>query len=244
MRALSAAELLSVWERGFGLPPHERALSLLAMACPESSAGELSSLTIGERDGRLLTLREWTFGKELSALMTCPACENSLEVSFYVSDITVTPEAQAADTHSLYLNDYDVLFRLPNSTDLAALHGSVSVAEGERVLLARCLLSARKGDAEVGVSELPVEVLDAIAAEMDTLDPQANVQLEPECVHCGHRWKTTFDIESFFWSEIQAWAARTLREVHSLAQAYGWREAEILALSPQRRRFYLEMLAT
>ena len=62
MRALSAAELLSVWERGTGQPPHERALSLLAAACPESSRDELAILSIGERDKRLLTLRAWTFG--------------------------------------------------------------------------------------------------------------------------------------------------------------------------------------
>jgi hypothetical protein len=33
-----------------------------------------------------------------------------------------------------------------------------------------------------------------------------------------------------------------LREVHILASAYGWREDDILAMSPARRRIYLEML--
>lgn len=233
-----------MWERSTGLPPHGRGLALLAAACPESSAAELSALSIGERDSRLLTLREWTFGKELSALLSCPACENSLEVGFSVADIRVAPKAQTSETHSLYLNDYDVLFRLPNSLDLAALSEGGSVLEGERRLLTRCVLSARRGDLEVGAGELPFEIFDAVAAAMDELDPQANVQLESECVHCGHRWKTTFDVESFFWSEIQAWAVRMLREVHGLARAYGWSEAEILSLSPQRRRFYLEMLET
>ena len=37
--------------------------------------------------------------------------------------------------------------------------------------------------------------------------------------------------------------ARILREVHTLAAAYGWSEAEILALSPARRRVYLELAA-
>jgi hypothetical protein len=33
-----------------------------------------------------------------------------------------------------------------------------------------------------------------------------------------------------------------LREVHVLASANGWSEAEILALSPQRRQRYLEIV--
>jgi hypothetical protein len=33
-----------------------------------------------------------------------------------------------------------------------------------------------------------------------------------------------------------------LREVHTLAWAYGWREADILAMSPARRQFYIELV--
>ena len=244
MRALSAAELLSVWERGLAQPPHTRALSLLAMACPESSFDELSVLSVGERDARLLTLREWTFGSELSGLLNCPACGKRLELAFHLADIRVTSEHKPTDAHSLRLDNYEVRFRLPNSLDLAALADSESVAAGEKLLLKRCLLSARYQDAEVSAEELPVEVLDAIAVEMNDADPQANVQLQPACVQCGHRWQAAFDIEAFFWTEIRAWAERTLREVHTLAQAYGWREADILNMSPQRRQFYLEMLST
>lgn len=245
MRALSAAELLSAWERGLARPPHERALTLLAAACPESSFDELSALSVGERDARLLTLREWTFGPDLSGLMTCPACGNPLELAFQLADIRVEAGgAQPAGAHALHLNDYDLRFRLPNSLDLAALAGSENVAAGEKLLLKRCLLSARHHDADVSSEELPFEILDAIVAAMDAADPQANVQLQPECVQCGHRWQTAFDIESFLWAEIQAWAARILREVHTLARAYGWREADILNLSPQRRQLYVEMLST
>jgi hypothetical protein len=51
-----------------------------------------------------------------------------------------------------------------------------------------------------------------------------------------------FDIASFFWTEIAAEAKRLLGEVHILASAYGWREADILSLNPLRRRFYLEAI--
>ena len=42
------------------------------------------------------------------------------------------------------------------------------------------------------------------------------------------------------WSDLTDWVGRTLTEVHQLARAYGWSEAEILAMSGWRRRWYLE----
>jgi hypothetical protein len=32
-----------------------------------------------------------------------------------------------------------------------------------------------------------------------------------------------------------------LYDVHALASAYGWREADVLAMSPMRRQVYLEL---
>ena len=79
--------------------------------------------------------------------------------------------------------------------------------------------------------------------QMAEVDPQANLQLDLSCPACGHRWQVLFDIGSFFWSELNAWAQRLLAEVHVLASAYGWREADILNLSPSRRQFYLGLIS-
>lgn len=77
---------------------------------------------------------------------------------------------------------------------------------------------------------------------MARADPQADVRLAIACPSCGHQWQGIFDIVTFFWSEIESWASRILHEVHLLALAYGWHEREILALSPRRRQFYLDMV--
>jgi hypothetical protein len=83
--------------------------------------------------------------------------------------------------------------------------------------------------------------VDAVIARMAEADPQADVQLDLSCPACRHRWLAVFDIVSFLWSEIDASARRTLQDVHRLATAYGWREPDILALTPWRRQVYLEM---
>jgi hypothetical protein len=64
------------------------------------------------------------------------------------------------------------------------------------------------------------------------------------CPECGRRWEVVFDIGGFLWAEINDWAEHTLRTVHSLAEAYGWSEREILNLSPLRRQLYLGMVSS
>ena len=51
-----------------------------------------------------------------------------------------------------------------------------------------------------------------------------------------------FDVVSFLWAELEAWAVRTLQEVHTIAGFYGWSEEAILNLSSVRRQAYLRML--
>ena len=77
---------------------------------------------------------------------------------------------------------------------------------------------------------------------MADADPQADVRLAVTCPSCGTGWEVPFDAGSFLWSEVEAWARRTLLEVHQLAAAYGWSEAEVLALGPRRRQAYLELV--
>jgi hypothetical protein len=255
MRALSAVELLEAWERGRGQPSFQRALILLSVACPELTTDQLAQLSIGERDAQLLALRQLTFGSQLVSLANCSSCGQQLEVSFQVEEIRLASEADPAKEMqgafgkeafkplSTNRNDYEVLFRLPNSLDLAALAGSLDTSAGQQLLLQRCVLSARHLDVEVNASQLPAEILETIASRMEEADPQANVQLNLSCLQCGHLWQAVFDIESFFWTELQVWAERLLREVHLLARAYGWREADILAMSPYRRQVYLGMVS-
>jgi hypothetical protein len=255
MHALSAAQLLTAWEQGQGQPSFQRALILLSIACPEVTTDELAQLSIGARDARLLDLRESTFGSQLVSLSNCSACGEQLEFSFKAEEIRQASESEKAKeiregsnkeafpTLSIYLKEYEVLFRLPNSLDLAAIASSHNMSASQKLLLQRCILSVRLCDQEINSSQLPVEVLEAISARMEEEDPQANVQLNLSCLQCGHLWPAAFDIESFFWTELQVWAERLLQEVHVIARAYGWREADILAMSPYRRQFYLGILS-
>jgi hypothetical protein len=243
MRVLSAAELLTVWEQGVGQRPSQRALALLALACADDALPErLALLSIGQRDEQLLRLRERLFGPSLAALSACPACSEALEFAVNAADLRVVPAAEPAETMELADADYAVQFRVPNSLDLATLDPAADRQANIRHLLKRCVTHARRGGAEIAVEDLPPEAIATIPARMAEADPQADVQLDLVCPQCEHRWQTPLDIVSFFWSEINAWALRILNDVHSLASAYGWPEADILALTPARRQAYLELV--
>jgi len=242
MQALSGQEILSIWELGLEQHPLDRALTMLRVAFPEWPWDELVTLSIGQRDDLLLTIREYTFGSRLMGLAVCPECQDRLEFTIEIADIHTAQGVQPVDQeYQLTVDDYELRFRLLNSTDLTAIVGCRDVLTARRLLIERCVVQARQNGAEVDRATLPETVSSALARNMIKYDPQAEVVLDLSCAACGQRWQTLFDIVLFLWSEICAQAKRLLREVHTLAQSYGWHEADILSMSAARRQIYLEM---
>lgn len=242
MRPLSAHDLLRVWEVGEDQHPLDRALTLLAAACPELTWDELAALSVGQRDARLFTLREQTSGPRLNGFAQCPRCGERLEFDVAVADLRVAEEPDAEEeARELVTDGLALRFRLPNSRDLAALLGCQDPAVTRSLLAQRCVLQASRDGVPVAGSELPAKAISRLAQRMAECDPQAEVLLGLHCPACDHGWQALFDIVAFFWAELAAQANRLLREVHTLARAYGWREADILSMSARRRQLYLEM---
>jgi len=243
MISFTTADLLTAWERGLSQSGSRRLLTLLTAVCSEMSEEQLLTLPIGQRDGLALRLRELLFGSQLTSVAICPVCTEQLEFMLNVADIKVAanPTTQTTQTPlTLALDGFELGFRLPDSQDLLVIETISRVDEARKLLLERCLLSVARNGQVCKVDSLPEEILDKVEAAMSVADPQAEVQLDLSCPACQHKWLATFDIASFLWSEINVWAQRLLNEVHLLAKAYAWREADILAMSPTRRRFYLE----
>jgi hypothetical protein len=240
MRALSATELLDLWERGLRQPPARRVLALLEAASPDLSPSEIAELPIGRRDAHLLELRELLLGGDFTIVISCPACGEQLDSTFRTVDIRAGATA-VEPAQGLEVDGCRVAFRLPASDDLIALSRVTDRAAARRTLLNRCVLKAERDGESIDATSLPAHVVAAVAARMAAADPQADVELDLSCPVCAHAWRSAFDVAGFFWQEIHAWAKSMLRDVHALARAYGWREADVLALSPTRRQIYLEL---
>jgi hypothetical protein len=241
LRPLSTSELLEVWERGLAEHPVERAHSLLAVACPGTPREELRRLTVGQRDACLFVLRGLTFGPQAVGLATCPDCSERHELVFPLADLGVIPAGKPDDVLEFAEGGIELSFRLPNSADLAAIGDQTDPTRARLRLFERCLLSVRRDGSGIAASELPDQIIDLVSERMGQADPQGDVEIALCCKSCNREWQEPFDILSFFWTEIHAWANKILMEVHSLASSYGWSEADILAMHPWRRHFYLEM---
>ncbi|HEX3402223.1 MAG TPA: hypothetical protein VGH23_01985 [Rhizomicrobium sp.] len=238
MQAPTISQALAAWERGTGRGAVERSLELFAIARPDAPLDALADACLGERDGALFELREAMFGPELSGRFSCAACGEQQEINLNLSDLKSTGAHQHAPL-SLSSGDYALELRLLTSRDMLAA-AAVPFDEG-RILLERSVISASREGESVQTQSLPPCVVDDIARTLADADPDADLKLNMACSNCGHETRMTFDIGTFLWEEVDAWADRMLREVHTLAASYGWTERDILELSPQRRRRYLEL---
>jgi hypothetical protein len=240
VRVPPAPQLLQAWERGIDQPLYERAVILLAAALPESTLDDPAAWSLGKRDARLLTLRETLFGSQLVSVVDCPRCDTRLELNFTTADVRMPFAEQASLPIRVEASDgeYVIGLHAPNTFDLRL----IASQPDREMLLNRCLSNVQRNSVPVPADQLPSEVIATIVRRFGEIDPQADVRLALRCFACGHEWLATYDIVSFLWLEIEAWAERMLREVHLLASAYGWSESDILAMDPRRRQRYLEMV--
>jgi predicted RNA-binding Zn-ribbon protein involved in translation (DUF1610 family) len=241
VRPLSDYEVLRVWESGTGEHPVDRALTVLAAALPDADRTELAAMSVGRRDGRLMDVREANFGSRVSGVAECPECGEILQWDLDLEDVRSARSDHEEGTNRLVVEGHELLYRLPDSTDLAAVALGGDVACERDTLLDRCVLEARKDGVRVEVHSLPEAVVSGLAAEMEARDPQAETLLDFECPECGLRWQALFDVLTFLWTELQTRARNLLNDVHDLARTYGWSEKDILEMSAVRRRYYLEV---
>lgn len=237
MRTLSATELLDVWERGELQHPLDRALTLLAVTCPEKKGAELMHLSIGQRDALLLTLRQLTFGPQMEAYAECPACGAQLEFTINIEELLRGYTSMDIGEQSADLEGFIIRYRLPDSVDLAECINSGSIED--KALLKRCISKVTHRNKGIAFEELPETATSALAARMAELDPLSEVQIVLNCTECEHHFTMLLDTLSFFWSELSEKVKHLLQQVHVLARYHGWREADILAMSPWRRQYYL-----
>jgi hypothetical protein len=236
---LSASQILQLWETGCDLLPLDRALLILSAALPEETWESLSDLPIGGRDERLLCLQLATFGPQLACRASCPHCDERVEFDMEISplfEIGSNPPMTELEFDWVAPSGLALRCRLPNSRDLAAA-GASEAQDPRRYLAERCILQGE-------VVRLTSEDLDCLAVEMAGRDPLADIRFDLSCPGCHKAWQAPLDIAAYLWQELSAEARHLANKVAWLARFYGWREADILAMSARRRQLYLELAGT
>jgi hypothetical protein len=246
MRPLSAAQVLALWDAGQTRHPIDRALLALALAMPEQVPDELADRPVGWREVNLLALRNATFGSALDGYAPCPSCAALME--FSLDGKTLLDGLPAPDTNARITVD-GRQWRLPSSRDQAMILAAPDPETAVDWLLDRCRMEESDSSKVPTVnrkkspkSKCSPALISQLESRMEALDPAADIRLGMRCTDCGHVWDAVLDIGTCFWDELGTRARQLLESVHRLASAYGWREAEILALSPARRAAYLNMI--
>lgn len=240
MQALSAQQILHLWDVGHHHHPIDRALMVLSAAMPDCSIDRLANLSIGQRDGYLLQLRGLTLGSRLESFAECPKCSEPLEFQLQIEDLLVDQSMVTEESGCCCMDDWEVQFRRLTSRDLATILGCSTVHAAQQQLIRQCVQAVHYQGQPRSISEFPSALLVPLSEQLAAADPQAELLLDLTCPACRHDWQILFDIVTFFWTELNAQAKRILGEVHTLARSYGWREADILAMSSMRRQLYLD----
>jgi len=231
MRVLSNGDCLHLWERGRRLHPLDQGLLALGAALPETPYEELGGWPLGRCHRALVELHCASFGPALNGQLSCPECGEKLE---FRMDVRALLEPPAQSIARIEVGDYE--FRPPSPRDLAR-----AAREPDPQLAARKLIQICRTD-NGDPADWRENELEEIGEKMSEADPLAEIRLNFACARCGHEWQENLDLATFLWIEIEARSKRLLFDVHTLAVAYGWSEAEVLSLSEPRRARYLEMV--
>jgi hypothetical protein len=182
------------------------------------------------------------FGPELPAFAHCPACNELLEYVLSTHDLLKFSEPDP-DPAGLAIQSggFSMRLRLPDSLDLRAVTTCKDHESASRLLSERCVVEATFDGALVTPADLSPQMIETVSSALAAADPRAEMLINLNCTACSHTWQVTLDIERFLWTKVCATAKRLLRDVHTLATAYGWREPDILSLSSVRRQTYVEM---
>jgi hypothetical protein len=211
-------------------------------------------LLVADRQYLLLNLRAITFGDQVQATVRCPwtDCGRKIDIDFSLSDVPVKESQDKGPIYKMELSpeaaredqdehpDRAIVFRLPNGEDQEVITPLAAVPDADaeaalELLLKRCIQQG-------GSRSLSPLALEEIERRMDAVAPKVELAIEGQCRDCGRDFAVPFDLQEFFFHELQTSQALLHREVHYLAYHYHWSEREIMAMPRDKRRRYIEVL--
>lgn len=212
------AVILELYEEGMTAGPSGRARLLCTAAGDDPDHAPL-----GDVDRAIWTLHNRLFaGSACDAIATCPHCGALAEFTL-PADMTL-PERSGNSPVTVPFEGRTYALRLPRLADMS--NGAPD-------------LVAIGPDAPWDAPGFATLAEDAL----DRADPGMRPQLGLVCETCEQPATLTFDVSGWVWAKIALAAPRLIDEVARLARAFGWSEADILALSPARRAHYLKAAA-
>lgn len=245
-RPLATATLLELWSAGAATTAPDRARAILRAAFPPEVEPQLDALPLGEWNTGLLRVQRLQFGNTFVLTDRCPHCGEAVELRL-AGDTLRPPVPDPGHRSSpplLEVDDCVVRYRLLTGGDWrAALQEPASDATEAGVrLLRRAVVEVTRNGQPVTPGEISPSAWESLAEAVTAADPWSEILFALHCPHCRGDWESLLELGDYVWNEIAGTAQQSLRQVHRLASAYGWTEAEVLELPPDRRSAYIALL--
>jgi hypothetical protein len=203
-------------------PAHLLSAWEAAAGLPRAARGAVvagAALDLPIADAAVLELQAYVeaFGATADCVVACEACGQELDVAVPLAELDTAGGGEAAVG--------GLTVRAPTTRDLLE-------ARDADDLLARCVTG--------GVPVDPA-LRDAVDAAAEELAGAAAIVVRTSCPECGAEISAPLDPALLLWDRVTAAVPVALGEVAELALAFGWSEEQVLALTPVRRRAYLEL---
>jgi len=246
-----------IWARPYGKRPGDLnidfseprrpfLISRLLLACLEQADGRsypedgFCDWTLRRRLQGLLAIVVATKGRQLRVQAPCEhsSCGELIELNL---DLVEFCDVKRPDTFFCEpVAKTKVQIRLPSGADQIRWLDANDRGRGcSFAEMATALITEVNGRAPDGGWRVPGEWLEDLGRTLEEHDPLMTLRLDTCCPVCHGEMQIEFDLEHHLLTVLAAEQQYLLGQIHRLASSYHWPEAEILALSSQRRAYYI-----
>ncbi|HJZ74521.1 MAG TPA: hypothetical protein VKE51_22445 [Vicinamibacterales bacterium] len=221
----------------FEQPDRPALVTMLLASCGESGdAAFWWSRPVGARTAtllRLVALTERRTGVSLTGRCAAAGCDAPFEftlplLALAAREVDVEPVPVRVDA------DRTLSLRRPTGDDLRRWRDAqpASRAEAVGVML----------DSLVIAGDIRPEDEAVVSASISEIDPLVNFAVSCPCPACGASNDVAIDLEALALDRLAGRQRALVRDVHRFASAYGWTEADVLAIPASRRAEYLRLI--
>lgn len=207
------------------------ALALGRLGGAQASEERVAALCVADRQYLMRELERHLGSQGGWFQADCPACGSRFDFHLDYADLPVQEAGAGYPQAQVDMDGRQWRFRLPNGADQEAVAG---LPDGEALagLFRRLAL-------DPDLPEAPGQDLIAAAeAALEAVSPAVCLSVQAACPDCGSG--NTVELEPY--RALARPADHLLEEVHRIALAYHWAEADIFELPRARRQRYLQLI--
>ncbi len=224
---------------------------LCACTVSRSRGGEqtprefFNDLTVGKRIQCLAAIVTAGGVSEMNLRLHCreESCKELMEIALTMEDITGMHQSAEEGACLIPFGGRDYTFRKPTARDqMEWLKQTYPGEEAAAEAMMRTLHIP--GEATRANGEIPTgsQWITAVNEGMKNQDPLVTMEMILFCPACNKENHYEPDLEELTLTKLHKIQQGQLNNIHKLASRYHWSEAQIMALTPSRRNYYLTLI--